>query len=70
MSKKILVLDIETTGFHPRDSIITEVGIVELDLETGERKILFDQVCHNKRSFLTLPYVENSWVVKNGYIDS
>jgi len=65
---KILVLDIETTGLHPTDSIITEVGIVELDLDSGERKILFDRTCHNKTHFLTKEHVDASWIVKKGYM--
>ena len=68
MNKKILVIDIETTGFHPREAIITEVGIVELDLETGERQLIFDEVCWNRRDFLNEDYISNSWVVKKGYM--
>lgn len=65
---KILVIDIETTGLRPQNSIITEVGIVELDLTNGKRKILFDKTCHNKTPFLNLEHVQNSWIVKQGYM--
>lgn len=68
MDTKILIIDIETTGFHPKDCIILEVGLVELDLVTGKRKIIFDSTCHNKRNFLTRDYIEDSWVVKKGYM--
>ena len=40
---KILIIDIETTGFLP-DGKIVEVGAVELCLETGNKKIIFDKV--------------------------
>jgi len=62
-SKKILVFDIETTGFLNQGGKIVEVGIVELDLNNGERKILFNQVCHE--TGITKEEVENSWIVKN-----
>ena len=61
--KKILILDIETTGFLQAGGKIVEVGIVELDLSNGEKKIVFDEVCHEKG--ITLEEVENSWIVKN-----
>lgn len=60
---KILVLDIETTGFLNQGGKIVEVGIVELDLANGERKIIYDQVCHE--TGITLKEVEESWIVKN-----
>lgn len=61
--KKILILDIETTGFLQQGGKIVEVGIVELNLENGERKIIFDQVCFE--SGITLEEVEKSWIVEN-----
>jgi len=61
--KKILVIDIETTEFLERGGKIVEIGIVELNLETGEKRILFDQVTHEKG--ITKEEVENSWIVKN-----
>ncbi|GAH21448.1 unnamed protein product, partial [marine sediment metagenome] len=42
--KKIAVIDIETTGLVPRSSLILEIGIIELDIETGETKVLFDSL--------------------------
>ncbi len=39
---KIAVIDIETTGLDPIYDLILEIGIVELDLLTGEKNILFD----------------------------
>lgn len=45
---EILIIDLETTGFLTQGGKIVEVGIVELDLETGNKKIIFDQVVHEK----------------------
>lgn len=39
---KIAVIDIETTGLEPSSDLILEIGIVELDLNTGDSKIIFD----------------------------
>ncbi|MFX0076563.1 MAG: exonuclease domain-containing protein [Candidatus Hermodarchaeota archaeon] len=39
---KIAIIDIETTDLKPETGLIIEIGIVELDLITGETKILFD----------------------------
>jgi len=60
---KILILDIETTNFLQNGGKIVEVGIVTLDLNTGERQIIFDEVCHE--TGITLEEVENSWIIKN-----
>ena len=60
---KILILDIETTGFLNEGGKIVEVGIVELDLENGNKKILFDKVTHEKG--ITLDEVQNSWIINN-----
>lgn len=61
--KKILIVDIETTGFLNQGGKIVEVGIVELDLENGNRKIIFDEVCFE--TGITREEVENSWIIKN-----
>ena len=60
---KILVLDIETTGLHSKESIL-EVGIVELDLTTGERNIIFDSLCYEDSYDPNKKY----WVFDNGYM--
>jgi DNA polymerase III epsilon subunit-like protein len=60
---KILVLDLETTGFLNENGKIVEIGIVELDLDNGEKKIIYNQVCHEKG--ITLEDVEKSWIVQN-----
>jgi len=63
---KILLIDIETTGFLNQGGKIVEIGIVELDLSNGEKKIIFDKVMHEKG--ITKEEVENSWIVTNGYM--
>lgn len=60
---KIAILDIETTGFLQAGGTIVEIGIVELNLETGERKIVFDEVTHEKG--ITREHVEKAWIIKN-----
>lgn len=44
MENKILILDIETTGFSHRNDCIVEIGAVELDLNNGKIKTVFDSV--------------------------
>lgn len=63
MEKKILIIDIESTNFKRRGGKIVEVGIVQLDLKTGDKKILFDEVCH--QDGITKHEVMKSWIVKN-----
>lgn len=58
----ILIIDIETTGFMPIGKIV-EVGIVELNLLSGDRKIIFDKICHEKP--ITLEEIEKAWIVRN-----
>jgi DNA polymerase III alpha subunit (gram-positive type) len=64
--KKILVVDIETTGLKPETDFILEVGIVELDLETGDIEILYDAMV--RENGMTDAHLKNSWLVKNGYM--
>jgi len=63
---KILIIDIETTGFLNQNGKIVEIGIVELDLLNGNKKIIFDQVMHEIP--ITKEEVQNSWIVSNGYM--
>ena len=42
--EKIAVIDIETTGLVPQNDIIIEIGIVELNPETGKTKVIFDSL--------------------------
>lgn len=61
--EKILIVDIETTGFLQAGGKIVEIGIVELDLSNGNKQIIFDKVTHEKG--ITRAEVEKSWIVKN-----
>jgi len=63
MTSKILIIDIETTGFQNEGGKIVEIGMVELDLSTGNRCIVYDEVCHE--TGITLKDVSESWIIKN-----
>lgn len=63
MEKKILIIDIETTGFLQAGGKIVEIGIVELDLNNGKSKIIFDKVMHEKG--ITKEEVEKAWIISN-----
>jgi DNA polymerase III epsilon subunit-like protein len=63
---KILVIDIETTGFINSGGKIVKVGIVSLDLTNGDREIVFSSLVHEIG--ITLEEVQKSWIVQNGYI--
>jgi DNA polymerase III epsilon subunit-like protein len=63
--EKILILDIETTGFsHARDGII-ELGICELCLETGTTTKLFDEIFQSVK--LTSKH-HDAWIFTQGYM--
>lgn len=63
MDKKILVIDIETTGFLNDGGKIVELGAVELDLANGNRKIVYDKVVHERG--ITKEEVEGAWIIEN-----
>ena len=63
---EILVLDIETTGLSPQNDFILELGIVKLNLETGEITELFDSVFKDPQ--LTAKH-RDSWIFQNGFMD-
>ncbi|MFT6442493.1 MAG: DNA polymerase-3 subunit epsilon [Salibacteraceae bacterium] len=63
IDKKILIIDLETTGFIQKGGKIVEIGIVSLDLENGEKEILFDSLCRHEE--MTLKEIETSWICKN-----
>lgn len=61
----ILIVDIETTGFLNQGGSIVEIGIVSLDLRTGDIELVFDSLL--KEAFLSArhhhePY---GWIFKN-----
>ena len=60
---KILIIDLETTGFLNKGGHIVEVGIVELDLSTGEKKIIFDEIVLEHGT--SWPEIRDSWICNN-----
>lgn len=58
---KIAVIDLETTGFLPK-GLIVEVGITELDLETGETKLIYNELV--KEEGFNESH-KNSWIFQN-----
>lgn len=65
---EILILDVETTGFLNDNGKIVEIGIVALNLDNGKRKIIYNQVCHEKG--ITLQEVESSWIIQNSDLNA
>lgn len=65
---KILIIDVETTGFLHQGGSLTEVGIVSLDLDSGDKEILFDKVIRPEG--YELEDLEQTWIVQNGYMDA
>ena len=59
---KVAVIDIETTDFFQRGGLILEVGVVELDLENGDTKIIYNEKVREE-SFGQKH--ENSWIFNN-----
>lgn len=62
---KLLVIDIETTGFLHQGGSIVEIGIVELDVVTGEAAIIYDSLC--REDILTAKHRQEplGWIFKN-----
>ena len=62
---KVLVIDIETTGFLKEGGRIVEIGVVELCLETGDKKVLLNSIINPELSEAEL---EKTWIVENKYM--
>lgn len=62
MENKIAVVDIETTGFLNQGGLILEIGIVELDLDNGNTKIIYNELVREEEFGQKH---ENSWIFKN-----
>lgn len=65
MPREIIVLDIETTGLNPKEDLILELGMVKLNLESGEITVLFDQVFKDPK--LTAKH-RKAWIFENGFM--
>ena len=59
---KVAVIDIETTGISRKKDLFVEIGIVELDMKTGETKILFDSLVKEPKFG---ERYRNSWIFNN-----
>lgn len=59
---KIMVVDIETTGFFNKGGLIVEIGAVSLDLASGEVAPLFDMLI--RESGFSDKH-RDSWIFKN-----
>lgn len=62
---KILVLDIETTGFNHDKDCILEIGMAELSLDTGIIKPILDKIFKEKH--LSRKH-NDAWIFKNNYM--
>ena len=60
---KILVVDLETTGFYANSDAIVEVGIALVDTKTKKVKLVFDKVVKHKK--FSESRHKNSWIFKN-----
>lgn len=58
----MLIVDIETTGFLNAGGLICEVGIVELDLSNGDKKIIYNELV--KEDGFNESH-SNSWIFSN-----
>lgn len=59
---KILVVDIETTGFYPSDAIV-EIGISLVDTKTKKIELVFNKVVKDKK-FIKWKH-KNAWIFQN-----
>lgn len=63
---KVLIIDIETTGLNYNNDLIVEIGIAELDLNTGEIREAFNSLI--KESRFNSSYF-NSWIFRENHIN-
>ncbi len=60
--KNIAVVDIETTGFSHQQDCIVEIGVCELDLNSGECRKLFNEIIREKHFS---EHHRNAWIFQN-----
>jgi len=60
---KLLVVDIETTGFYAQSDAIVEIGIALVDTVTKEIELVFDNVI--KHDKFNSKRHKNSWIFQN-----
>ena len=61
---KIIIIDIETTGFLP-SGLIIEIAIVKLDLESGKTEVIYNELIKEKEFNETH---KDSWIFSNSDI--
>ncbi|MHA1730712.1 MAG: 3'-5' exonuclease [Promethearchaeota archaeon] len=59
---KLCVLDVETTGLDPHLHHLVEVGLVELDLDTGGTRVLFESLVREPG---LSPAERDAWIFNN-----
>jgi len=62
---KILIIDLETTGFLNQEAAIVEVGIVTLHLSTGHREIVFNTICRESHLSARHRTYPMGWIFEN-----
>jgi len=60
---KILVVDLETTGFYQNSDAIVEIGIALVDTVTKKIELVFDNVVKDKK--FNAKRHKNSWIFQN-----
>jgi len=63
---KLLIIDLETISLKNKPNKIAEIGAVLVDLNTGEKKILMDEVI--KADFSEVDKHNEPWIIKHGYM--
>lgn len=58
----IAILDLETTGFSPAKDCIVEIGVVELNLQTGQARIIYDELV--REDAFSAKHAD-AWIFKN-----
>ena len=65
MTKKLLVIDTETTNLTPEgDNGIVSIGVVDLDIKKREYEVIFNSYCDLGWSKERL---EKTWLISKGY---
>ena len=65
---KILVVDIETTGFNQETDAIVEIGMAIVDTDTSEVKLVFDHVIKDPK--FELWKHKDAWIFQNTTLTS
>ena len=69
MSKTILVVDIETTGFLNQGGKIVEIGIVKLDLDNGNITPAFSSLINEDGFNIKHTQGKFGWIFKNSDLE-